>query len=258
MKAVILAGGFGTRLAEETVVRPKPMVEIGGRPVLWHILKIYSSQGINDFVICLGYKGYLIKEFFSNYFLHTSDVSFDIARNQMHVLQKHAEPWTVTLVDTGEATSTAGRLKRAQEYLGDDQSFHFTYGDGLADVDLSSLSHFHSKSGKLVTVTAVQPPGRYGSLSINGVEVTSFVEKPEGDSAWISGGFFMVDSEVLDQIEGDSTSWEDNILPSLAGARQLSAYKHSGFWQPMDTMRDKLALESLWRSGKAPWKLWLG
>lgn len=255
MKAVILAGGLGTRLSEETVVRPKPMVEIGGKPVLWHILKIYSSHGINEFVICLGYKGYLIKEYFANYFLHTSDVTFDLPSNRMEVHHRHAEPWRVTLVDTGEATQTGGRLRRAAEYL-DGSTFCFTYGDGLSDVDLGREIAFHRSQGTLATVCAVQPPGRFGALGIDGTRISRFSEKPQGDGTWINGGFFVCEPGVLDYIPGDDTIWEREPLESLARDGQLSAFTHDGFWQPMDTLRDKLRLEQLWQDGNAPWKQW--
>jgi len=255
MKAVILAGGLGTRLSEETVVKPKPMVEIGGRPILWHILKIYSSHGINDFVICCGYKGYVIKEYFANYFLHMSDVTFDMSENGMEVHQRFAEPWRVTLVDTGEETLTGGRLKRVRNYLGD-EDFCFTYGDGVADVNVSESIAFHRNSGKLATLTATQPPGRFGVLDLDGTSVRSFQEKPHGDGSWINGGFFVLSPKVLDYIEGDSTIWERGPMERLAREGQLEAYFHKGFWQPMDTLRDKQHLEELWQSGKAPWKVW--
>lgn len=255
MKAVILAGGLGTRLSEETIVRPKPMIEIGGKPVLWHILKIYSCYGINDFVICLGYKGYLVKEYFANYFLHTSDVTFDLSRNQMEVHHRHAEPWRVTLVDTGEHTQTGGRLKRASEYL-DGSTFCFTYGDGLSDIDISRQLDLHRERRTLATVCAVQPPGRFGALDIEGALITRFTEKPQGDGSWINGGFFILEPGVLDYIEGDSTIWEREPMEQLANDRQLSAYAHRGFWQPMDTLRDRTKLEELWQTGSAPWKRW--
>ncbi len=255
MKAVILAGGLGTRISEETGVRPKPMVEIGGKPILWHILKIYSHHGINDFVICLGYKGYLIKEYFANYFLHTSDVTFDIAANRMEVHQRHAEPWRVTLVDTGESTQTGGRLKRVASYLGS-ETFCFTYGDGVAAVDVRGLVEFHRKQGRTATVTAVRPPGRFGALDIEGHKITRFEEKPHGDGSWVNGGFFVLESAALGYIEGDETVWERGPLEALAAEGQLSAYAHTGFWQPLDTLRDKTRLEELWQSGNAPWKVW--
>ncbi|MBK7902886.1 MAG: glucose-1-phosphate cytidylyltransferase [Proteobacteria bacterium] len=255
MKAVILAGGLGTRISEESGVRPKPMVEIGGRPVLWHILKIYSAYGINDFVICLGYKGYLIKEYFANYFLHMSDVTFDMAQNRMRVHHQHAEPWQVTLVDTGEATQTGGRLKQVRSYLGDDD-FCFTYGDGLSSVNVTELVQFHRRNGTIATLTATQPPGRFGSLDVHGTLITTFAEKPRGDGSLINGGFFVLSTRVFDYIDGDDTVWERGPLERLARERQLSAFVHDGFWQPMDTMRDKNLLESLWQAGKAPWKVW--
>ena len=255
MKAVILAGGLGTRLAEETQIKPKPMVEIGGMPILWHIMKIYSSHGIHDFIVCLGYKGYLIKEFFANYFLHTSDVTFDMRDNHMEVHERHSEPWRVTLVDTGEDTMTGGRLKRVSHYL-DDQPFCFTYGDGVADVDVSALVAFHAGHGKLATVTAVLPPGRYGALECDGSQVAGFREKPPGETGWINGGFFVLSPGVLDYIAGDATFWEQEPMNRLAAEGQLQANFHRGFWQPMDTLREKQLLEELWRSGKAPWKKW--
>jgi glucose-1-phosphate cytidylyltransferase len=255
MKAVILAGGLGTRLSEETVVRPKPMIEIGGKPVLWHILKIYSCHGINDFIICLGYKGYMVKEYFANYFLHQSDVTFDLARNQMQVHHRHAEPWRVTLVDTGENTQTGGRLKRVAEFL-DDETFCFTYGDGLSDVDIGAQLAFHRERGTLASVCAVQPPGRFGALDLDGHRITRFTEKPQGDGTWINGGYFLLQPRVLDYIRGDDCIWEREPLEALARDGQLSAYTHGGFWQPMDTLRDKIRLEELWQSGKAPWKRW--
>jgi len=255
MKAVILAGGLGTRLSEETVVRPKPMVEIGGRPMLWHIMKLYSSFGINDFVVCLGYKGYLIKEYFANYFLHTSNVTFDLEKNSVEVHEQRAEPWRVTLVDTGDETQTGGRLKRVAPYIGHDD-FCMTYGDGLGNIDLERLLTFHRQQGRLATVTAVQPPGRFGRLEIDGQAVTGFLEKPEGDGHWINGGFFVLSPKVLDFIENDKTLWEQGPMEQLAQKGQLSAYRHDGFWQPMDTLRDKNLLESLWASGQAPWQRW--
>ncbi|MDB6164127.1 MAG: rfbF [Xanthomonadaceae bacterium] len=256
MKAVILAGGLGTRISEETTIRPKPMIEIGGKPVLWHILKSYSHHGINDFVICLGYKGYLIKEYFANYFLHTSDVTFDLAGHQMQVHHRHAEPWRVTLVDTGEDTQTGGRLKRAAEFL-DEGSFCFTYGDGLSNVDIRAELAFHRERGKLATICAVQPPGRFGALDIEGNRIIRFTEKPQGDGSWINGGFFVLEPGVLAYIDGDDTAWEQEPLEALARDGQLSAYTHEGFWQPMDTLRDKIKLEDLWQSGSAPWKTWV-
>ncbi len=255
MKAVILAGGFGTRISEETHLKPKPMVEIGGKPILWHIMKIYSSHGIDEFVICLGYKGYVIKEYFSNYFTHTSDVTIDLASNSVDVHQKHAEPWKVTLIDTGEATATGGRLKRVRDYLGD-EDFCFTYGDGLADVDIPAQLAFHRKQGTLATLTACQPPGRFGSLTVDATKVSEFVEKPLGDGAWVNAGFFVLSPKVLDYIDGDDTSWERTPLEQLAADGQLSAWRHRGFFQPMDALRDKQMLDGLWRSGQAPWKTW--
>jgi len=256
MKAVILAGGLGTRISEETHLKPKPMVEIGGKPILWHILKIYSTHGINEFVICCGYKGYLIKEYFANYFLHMSDVTFHMKLNSMEVHHKKAEPWLVTLVDTGEATMTGGRLKRVRKYL-DDDSFCFTYGDGVADVDVTALVAHHRSHGRLATVTAVQPPGRFGSLKIVGDSaVEGFQEKPQGDGIWINGGFFVLEPKVIDRIDGDASIWEQEPLRGLAAEGQLTAYHHNGFWQPMDTLRDRHKLEELWASGEAPWKAW--
>ena len=255
MKAVILAGGLGTRLSEETIVRPKPMVEIGGRPVLWHIMKIYSAHGINDFIICCGYKGYMIKEYFANYFLHTSDVTFDLRHNRMEVHERHAEPWRVTLVDTGEQTMTGGRLRRVRDYLGN-EDFCFTYGDGVGDVDISRLIAFHRQQGASATLTATQPPGRFGALNLHGDRITAFQEKPQGDGGWINGGFFVLSPRVIDYIEGDDTHWEREPMERLAQEGQLSAFLHGGFWKPMDTLRDKMQLEELWDSGKAPWKVW--
>jgi glucose-1-phosphate cytidylyltransferase len=255
MKVAILAGGLGSRISEESIIRPKPLIEIGGRPVLWHIMKIYSSHGLNDFVICLGYKGYLIKEYFANYFLHMSDVTFDMANNRMEVHHKHAEPWKVTLVDTGETTMTGGRLKRIQDYLGDDD-FCATYGDGLANVDITSLLALHREQGTLATLTATQPPGRFGALLFEQNLITAFQEKPTGDGGWINGGFFVLSPKVFDLIEGDQTIWEREPLERLAAAGELSAYCHQGFWQPMDTLRDKVYLEELWATGQAPWKIW--
>ena len=255
MKAVILAGGLGSRIAEESSVRPKPMIEIGGKPILWHILKMYSHHGVNDFIICLGYKGYLIKEYFANYFLHMSDVTFDMASNRMEVHQKHVEPWRVTLVDTGEDTMTGGRLRRVREYLGDGD-FCFTYGDGVSDINIGELIAFHKKHGTLATVTATQPPGRFGALDIKDGLIRAFQEKPQGDGAWINGGFFVLSPKVIDHIDGDSTVWERAPMERLARDRQLAAFVHDGFWQPMDTLRDKNQLEALWQAGKAPWKTW--
>jgi glucose-1-phosphate cytidylyltransferase len=255
MKAVILAGGLGTRLAEETGLRPKPMIEIGGKPVLWHIMKIYSSHGIHDFVICCGYRGYMIKEYFANYFLHMSDVTFDMAHNEMQVHQRNAEPWRVTLIDTGENTLTGGRLKRVRDYVSDDD-FCFTYGDGIADIDITREIAFHRQHGKLATVAAVQPPGRYGALAMAGDRVTGFHEKPRGDGGLINGGFFVLSPRCLDYIEGDQSSWEGEPLAKLAADNELMAFEHPGFWQPMDTLREKNLLESLWNTGAAPWKMW--
>lgn len=255
MKAVILAGGLGTRISEESHLRPKPMIEIGGRPILWHIMKIYSRYGINDFVICLGYKGYVIKEYFANYFLHMSDVTFDMSKNEMEVHQRYVEPWRVTLVDTGETTLTGGRLRRVRQHLGD-QPFCFTYGDGVADIDIRALVDFHRAHGKAATVTAIQPPGRYGALNLEGNAVRSFQEKPAGDGAWINGGFFVLNPSVIDLISGDQISWEGDPLMQLARDDKLMAYPHAGFWQAMDTLRDKNQLEEIWQSGRAPWKCW--
>lgn len=255
MKVVILAGGLGTRISEETVIRPKPMVEIGGNPILWHIMKIYSAHGVNDFIICCGYKGYVIKEYFANYFLHSSDVTFDIGANQMHVHQKYAEPWKVTLIDTGENTMTGGRLRRVKDYLGD-EDFCFTYGDGVSDVNITELIQFHRNQKVLATVTAVQPPGRFGSLVMQGPRVIGFMEKPAGEGGWINGGFFVLSPKVIDLIKDDTTVWEREPLESLAQQGQLTSFMHQGFWQPMDTLRDKMHLEELWQSGKAPWKAW--
>jgi glucose-1-phosphate cytidylyltransferase len=254
MKAVILAGGLGTRLSEETSTRPKPMVEIGGKPILWHIMKSYSAHGINDFVICCGYKGYVIKEYFANYFLHMSDVTFDMQHNQMEVHTRHAEPWKVTLVDTGDDTLTGGRLKRVKQYVADEEMFCFTYGDGVSDVNISATIDFHKSHGKLATLTATQPPGRFGALNLTGQKINSFQEKPQGDGAWINGGFFVLSPKVIDYIDDDATTWEKGPMEQLAKDGQLDAYFHKGFWQPMDTLRDKVHLEELWQSGKAPWK----
>ena len=256
MKAVILAGGLGTRLSEETSLRPKPMIEIGGRPILWHILKMYSAHGINDFVICCGYKGYIIKEYFANYFLHMSDVTFDMQSNEMQVHQRKAEPWRVTLVDTGDDTLTGGRLKRVAAHIENEEAFCFTYGDGVANLDIARLLAFHKAHGKLATVTAVQPAGRYGALALDGAAVTGFTEKPKGDGGWINGGFFVVSPACLGLIDGDTSSWETGPLQQLAADGQLQAFEHAGFWQPMDTLRDKNQLEQLWASGAAPWKMW--
>jgi glucose-1-phosphate cytidylyltransferase len=256
MKAVILAGGLGTRLSEETETKPKPMIEIGGKPILWHIMKIYSHYGINDFIICLGYKGYMIKEYFANYFLHNSDVTFDISTNSMKVHEKHAESWRVTLIDTLENTMTGGRLKRIGSYLEGETDFCFTYGDGVADINIEKLIAFHRSHGKLATITAVQPPGRFGALVINGTTVTKFEEKPISEGGWINGGFFILSPKVLKYIINDDTSWEHEPLTKLAGEGNLKCYFHNGFWQPMDTLREKRYLESLWSLGKAPWKIW--
>lgn len=254
MKAVILAGGLGTRISEESAIRPKPMIEIGGMPILWHILKMYSSHGIKDFVICCGYKGYMIKEYFANYFLHMSDVTIDMSHNSIEVHQKKAEPWKITLIDTGENTQTGGRLKRVANYL--DGDFCMTYGDGVGSVDITASIAFHKQHGKLATMTAVQPPGRFGALEIDGTSVKAFIEKPQGDGGWINGGFFILNSKVLDLISSDATLWEKEPLESLAKMGQLESFFHSGFWRPMDTLRDKSTLEELWASGKAPWKNW--
>lgn len=257
MKAVILAGGLGTRLSEETNLKPKPMVEIGGKPILWHLLKMISFYGINDFIICCGYKGYVIKEYFANYFLHMSDVTFDMAENKMEVHQKHVEPWKVTLVNTGDETLTGGRLKRVKEYVKDEEAFCFTYGDGVANIDISELVNFHQLHGKLATVTATHPPGRYGALKISqDNSVKQFSEKTDSQNAWINAGFFVLSPVVIDRIAGDQTSWEGEPLARLALDDELEAFKHVGFWQPMDTLRDKNQLEALWSSTKAPWKCW--
>jgi glucose-1-phosphate cytidylyltransferase len=254
MKVVILAGGLGSRLSEETTVRPKPMVELGGYPVLWHIMKIYSAHGLNQFVICLGYKGYLIKEYFANYFLHMSDVTFDLQSNEMKVHQNASEPWSVTLVDTGAETMTGGRLLRVRSHI--DGTFCLTYGDGLSDVNISGLIEFHRREGTNATVTTVQPPGRFGVVDVQERRIIGFREKPPGDGGWINGGFFVLEPEVLDLIDGDQTIWEREPLEQLAATSQLSAYRHDGFWQPMDTLRDRMYLENLWSSGSAPWKIW--
>ncbi len=254
MKVVILAGGLGTRISEESHLKPKPMIEIGGKPILWHIMKIYSHYGINDFVICLGYKGYVIKEYFANYFLHMSNVTFDMARNHMEVHERYAEPWRVTLIDTGAETLTGGRLKRVRDYVGDD-TFCFTYGDGVTNLDIGALLKFHKDHGKLATVTAIQPPGRYGALNLNGASVSNFQEKPAGDGAWINGGFFVLEPKVFDYIENDRTSWESTPLQRLAHEGELMAYQHNGFWQAMDTLRDKNHLEDMWESNPL-WKVW--
>lgn len=255
MKAVILAGGLGTRISEETQLRPKPMVEIGGRPVLWHIMKLYSAHGIHEFVICVGYRGYMLKEYFANYFLHNSDVTFDVKANRMEVHQRHAEPWRVTLIDTGENTMTGGRLKRVREYVGG-ETFCFTYGDGLSDVDIGALLAFHRRAGKVATVTAVQPPARFGAIDLERDLITGFREKPQGEGGWVNGGFFVLEPRVFDYIAGDATVWEREPLEALAKKGELGAFRHDGFWQPMDTLRDKTLLEGLWASGSAPWKKW--
>lgn len=254
MKAIILAGGFGTRISEESHLKPKPMIEIGGKPILWHIMKLYGAYGINEFVICCGYKGYVIKEYFANYFLHMSDVTFDMSNNQMEVHQKNAEPWKVTLVDTGENTQTGGRIKRVQDYI--DGTFCLTYGDGVSDINLNHLLAFHRQQKTLATVTAIQPAGRFGSIEIAGARVKSFQEKPQGDGRWISGGFFVCEPEVFERIQGDQTIWEREPLESLSQDKQLAVYKHQGFWSAMDTLRDKMYLDELWTSNSAPWKQW--
>ena len=256
MKAVILAGGLGTRISEETHLKPKPMIEIGGKPILWHIMKLYSAHGVNDFIICCGYRGYVIKEYFNNYFLHMSDVTFDMVKNKMEVHCQKAEPWKVTLVDTGDDTMTGGRLKRVASYVQNEEAFCFTYGDGVADLNISAEIAFHKEHGKWATVTAVRPPGRYGALKLDETEVTGFMEKPEGDGGLINGGFFVLSPKCLSLIEGDETSWEGSPLTTLASRAQLMAFEHIGFWQPMDTLRDKNLLEGLWDSGKAPWRIW--
>lgn len=256
MKAVILAGGLGTRISEETHLKPKPMIEIGGKPVLWHIMKTYSAHGVNDFIICCGYKGYVIKEYFANYFLHMSDVTFDMASNQMEVHQRKAEPWRVTLVDTGDETMTGGRLRRVQEYVRDEDAFCFTYGDGVSDIDITRELAFHKQHGRWATVTAVQPPGRYGALQMEGERVAGFAEKPRGDGGLINGGFFILSPKCIDLISGDATSWEAEPLSRLAAQGELMAFRHDGFWQPMDTLREKNMLEELWAGGNAPWKVW--
>ena len=256
MKAVILAGGLGTRISEETTTRPKPMIEIGGKPILWHIMKIYSHHGINDFVICCGFKGYVIKEYFANYFLHMSDITFDMRKNTMTVHQRHAEPWKVTLVDTGDDTMTGGRLKRVANYVKDETAFCLTYGDGVSDVNITELLAFHQTQNVKATLTATIPPGRFGALDLNGNKVNSFMEKPKGDGAMINGGFFVLSPQVLDYITDDQTVWEREPLERLAQEGQLAAFGHTGFWQPMDTLRDKVLLEELWQSGRAPWRSW--
>lgn len=256
MKAVILAGGLGTRISEETHLKPKPMIEIGGKPILWHIMKAYSYYGIQEFIICVGYKGYLIKEYFANYFLHQSDVTFDLRENRMHIHNSSSEPWCVTLVDTGEDTMTGGRLKRVRQYIGE-ETFCFTYGDGVSNVNISELISFHQKQGTWATLTAVQPPGRFGALDLSQNRIVSFQEKPQGDGSWINGGFFVLEPAVFDFLEGDTTVWEREPLEQLAKAGQLAAFRHTGFWQPMDTLRDKVKLEELWENGQAPWRVWL-
>ena len=256
MKTVILAGGLGTRISEETHLKPKPMIEIGGRPILWHIMKMYSGHGVHDFVICCGYRGYVIKEYFANYFLHMSDVTFDMTENRMEVHQRNAEPWRVTLVDTGDTTMTGGRLKRVKPFIEDEESFCFTYGDGVSDVDIGALIAFHSAHGKLATVTSVSPPGRYGALRRDGDAVTGFAEKPRGDGGQINGGFFVLSPKVLDLIAGDNMPWETEPMNALARRGEMMAFEHKGFWQPMDTLREKNQLEELWQTGEAPWKNW--
>ena len=256
MKAIILAGGLGTRLSEETVSKPKPMVEIGGKPILWHIMKTYSYYGITDFIICCGYKGYVIKEYFANYFLHQSDVTFNIKNNKMTVHEDRAEPWTVTLVDTGDSSMTGGRLKRVLPYLKDEEAFCFTYGDGVADINIKSLIEFHKSHGKLATLTATFPPGRFGALHIEDNQVQKFEEKPKGDGALVNGGYFVLSPKVIERIEGDETIWEQEPLKGLASDGELMSFKHNGFWQPMDTLRDKITLDELWNQNKAPWKSW--
>jgi glucose-1-phosphate cytidylyltransferase len=256
MKAVILAGGLGTRLSEETSSRPKPMVEIGGKPILWHILKMYSHHGVNDFVICCGYKGYVIKEYFANYFLHMSDLTFDMRSNRMEVHHKRAEPWNVTLVDTGDESMTGGRLRRVAEYIREDEAFCFTYGDGVSDIDIRASVDFHRSHGKAATLTAAYPPGRFGALDLEGRRVKRFMEKPKGDGGMINGGFFVLSPRVLGYLENDGTVWEQQPLQRLAADGDLMAFEHHGFWQPMDTLRDKMYLDELWTSGRAPWKTW--
>jgi len=256
MKAVILAGGLGTRISEETHLKPKPMIEVGGKPILWHIMKLYSAYGVNEFIICCGYKGYVVKEYFANYFLHMSDVTFDMANNQMQVHEKHAEPWRVTLVDTGEGTMTGGRLKRVAPYVKGEDAFCFTYGDGVADIDVAAQIAYHHKHGKWATITAVQPPGRYGALQMDGLQVSGFTEKPRGDGGLINGGFFVLSPKCIDLIGGDQTTWELGPLAELATLGQLMAFEHRGYWQAMDTLREKNLLEDLWLSGRAPWKVW--
>lgn len=256
VKVVILAGGIGSRISEESHLKPKPMIEIGGKPIIWHIMKIYSSFGLNDFIICCGYKGYVIKEYFANYFLHNSDVTFDMVKNSMEVHQSSSEPWRVTVVDTGEGSMTGGRLKRVRPYLKDGEDFCFTYGDGVGDVNIRELVRFHKEQGRLATVTAVQPPGRFGQVEMHGPKVARFVEKPTGDGSYINGGFFVLNPKVIDYIDGDESIWERQPMERLAADQQMSAFCHHGFWQPMDTLRDKNALEEMWKSGRAPWKVW--
>lgn len=256
MKAVILAGGLGTRISEETQVKPKPMVEIGEKPILWHIMKGYAAHGITDFIICCGYKGYVIKEYFANYFLHTSDVTIELAKNKIEVHQQYSESWRVTLIDTGESTMTGGRLKRVARYLDESEPFCFTYGDGVSDIDITALVKFHKQHGKLATLTAVQPPGRFGSVELEGPYITHFREKPQGDGSWINGGFFVLSPKVLQRIAGDETVWEKEPMEGLAAEGQFSAYRHTGYWQSMDTLRDRSLLNDLWASGHAPWKVW--
>lgn len=255
MKVLLLAGGLGTRISEESHLRPKPMIEIGGKPILWHIMKIYAHHGLTEFVVLAGYRAYMIKEYFANYFLHSSDVTFDLKKNEMTVHQNFSEPWKVTIVDTGEATQTGGRMKRVKDYLGT-EPFCLTYGDGVSDVNVKELISFHKDSGRLATLTAVQPPGRFGQLHFSGHQVSKFIEKPEGDGGYINGGFFVLSPKVLDYISGDATIWEKEPMEKLALEKQLGAFKHNGFWRPMDTLRDKTALEEMWLSGKAPWKVW--
>jgi glucose-1-phosphate cytidylyltransferase len=257
MKAIILAGGLGTRLSEETDLKPKPMVEIGGKPIIWHIMKVYSTHGINDFVICCGYKGYLIKEYFQNYFLHQSDVTFHLQANSMEVQKNNTDPWKITLIDTGDNVMTGGRLKRVEEYVKDEEAFCFTYGDGVGDINISELIKFHKNHGKEATVTATRPPGRYGALQFGpkGI-VKSFQEKPDGDGRWVSGGFFVLKPDIFDRIDGDQSIWEEEALKELAESNQLVAFKHDGFWQPMDTLKEKIMLNDLWNNGNAPWKIW--
>jgi len=254
MKAVILAGGLGTRISEESISKPKPLIEVGDKPIIWHIMKLYSFYGVNDFVICCGYKGYLIKEYFANYYLHSSDVQINLQDNSINVLNKDSEPWTITLINTGEASQTGGRLLRIKDYI--DDTFCMTYGDGVSDINLSKLIEFHKRNQKLATITAVQPPGRFGALVLDGEQVTGFIEKPEGDGGWINGGFFVLEPRVFDYIEDDLTIWEQQPLKNLASKGQLKSFLHKGFWRPMDTLRDKMELEELWREKRAPWKLW--